>query len=452
MKNLLKNIPNINKLVTNINERINENNEFILKESINIELEKLRNAIINSEIEEINLEKLYQKIINTYQEKNNYRHRKCINATGIVIHTNLGRSILSEKQLENIDVLKGYHNLEFDLDKIKRGSRYDLVEELISKVCQCESALVVNNNAAAVMLIFNEFGKDKEVIISNSELIEIGGSFRIPEIMKLSQAKLKSVGTTNKTKLSDYTKELNENTGLVSKIHQSNFYIEGFTSSVSAKELVDYRKENNLDYIIYEDLASGALVDLSKFGLEKEPMVQDSINDGVDIVSFSGDKLLGSVQAGIIIGKKEYIDRLKKNQLLRVLRPSAIILNIIESTFKIYLNYQDALNNIPTLKYLSEDINVVKEKAEYLYEKLKDKYNVKLENTFGAVGGGCMPKTKIKSYGVSLNNVEVVKLKNYLISLEIPIITIINEDKLIIDCKLIENNEIEYLIDKLNKY
>lgn len=452
MKSLLKNIPNINSITSEINKITNVDNEFILKETINIELDNLRSRILNKELNEIDLNKLYLDIIKSYTKKNSYKHTACINGTGIIIHTNLGRSLLSEKQLENIDVLKGYHNLEFNLDNMKRGSRYDLVDEVISNVCHSESALVVNNNASAVMLVFNEFGKNKDVIVSNSELIEIGGSFRIPEIIKLSQANMKSVGTTNKTKLSDYINELNDNTGLVAKIHQSNFYIEGFTASVSAKELVDYRQENNLNYIIYEDLASGALIDLSKFGIDKEPMIQDSINDGVDIVSFSGDKLLGSVQAGIIIGKKEYIDRLKKNQLLRVLRPSALILNIIEATFKIYQNYQDSLENIPTLKYLSEDINLIKERAEYLKVKLNDTFDTKVENTIGAVGGGCMPKTKLASFGVSISDIDVNELKSYLIKQEKPIITMINEDKLIIDCKLLDYQDLDYIADKMNAF
>ena len=284
MRELFKKIPNVNNLIHNISEKIMIDNDYLLKESINEELTSLRQTILQQEITDFDTEQLEQKIIDLYQQKNKHKHQKCINATGVIIHTNLGRSCLSAKQLENIDVLTSYNNLEFDLETTKRGSRYDLVEDVISKVCLSESALVVNNNAAAVMLVFNEFGKNKEVIVSNSELVEIGGSFRIPEIMKLSQANLKSVGTTNKTKLSDYIQALNENTGLVVKVHQSNFYMEGFTANVSAKELVDYRKENNLDYIIYEDLASGSLYDLSK--------LIELMSSGLVVIAIPSGKLL----------------------------------------------------------------------------------------------------------------------------------------------------------------
>lgn len=452
MKQLLRQIPNVNILIKEMTANYAITNEIILKESINEILEELRAKILTAEAVDFSMTQLIEEINLRYQIKNLPKHRRCINGTGVIIHTNLGRSPLSAKQLANIEVLKSYNNLEFDCKTQKRGSRYEIVEDIICKVCHCEAALVVNNNAAAVMLILNEFAQNKEVIVSNSELIEIGGSFRIPEIIKLAGAKMRNVGTTNKTKLEDYYEALSAETGLLAKIHQSNFYIEGFVASVSTKKLVNYRNEHNLDVIIYEDLASGAIFDFSKYGLDKEPTVIESVAAGVDLISFSGDKLLGSVQAGIIVGKKIYLDRLKKNQLLRVVRPSGIILNIIESTFNNYLSETLARANIPTFAHLVEDSEQARLRAQFIYDLVKDKIACEVIATTAVVGGGCMPKTKLKSYGVKFSSIDSAKMKQFLAGCALPIIPIIVADALVIDCKVITTAELAYIVEKINEF
>lgn len=447
MNSLFKEIPNINSLILSIKNKYIIDNEIVLKEAVDEVLFKLREQIKNNEISKINDDYLVDDIYNLYVLKTSFKHRKCINATGTVIHTNLGRSLLSDAMLKNTNILTSFNNLEYDIETGKRGSRYDLVQDVIAKVCHAQSALVVNNNAAAVMLILNEFANNKEVIVSNSELVEIGGSFRIPEIIKLAGAKLNNVGTTNKTHLTDYFNAVSDKTGLIAKIHQSNFYIDGFVKSISAKQLVEYRDENKIDIPIYEDLASGALIDLSKYNLDKEPLITESIDNGVDIVSFSGDKLLGSIQAGIIVGKEEYINRLKKNQLLRTIRPSGLILNIIETTFNLYLDPQHAIENIPTLRYLCENKKLINDRALYLNQQLNDIYNTEIIETNSLVGGGCMPKTRLNSYGVAIHTKELDNLKNQLITNEVPIICTISNDKLVLDCKTLSYDDITIIVD-----
>jgi len=451
MLNLLKQIPNVNSLILSLSKEYHLDNQSLLKECINQVLDNTRQAIKNEELSFIDLESIEQEILSIYNLENNYKFKKVINGTGVILHTNLGRSILSKKQLENIEVLQSYNNLEFDIQTSKRGSRYDIVEETINKVCSSEACLVVNNNAAAVMLVLNEFASNKEVIVSNSELVEIGGSFRIPEIIKLSNAKLVNVGTTNKTKLSDYVNAINEDTGLIAKIHQSNFYIEGFVESVDVTELVAFKQQNNIDIPIYEDLATGSIFDLSKYGLEKEPTVSQRMNEGIDIVSFSADKLLGSVQAGIIVGKKKYIDRLKKNQLLRVVRPSSIILNIIETTFKSYTSESQAKLNIPTFNALTQDEKIAQAKADYIFDRLIDYNGIYVASVDSLVGGGCMPKSKLPSYALVFDH-KVEQLKNYLATCEIPIVTSIYQHKLVLNTKVIDEDDLDYIIDVLNKY
>ena len=452
MNELFKKIPNVNNILNELKNSYTIEDETLLKESIDLILVELRQNIKDKKVNEIDLNKMHADIYDNYQKQRAFKLKKCLNGTGVIIHTNLGRSLLSAEQLANIDTLKSYNNLEFNVETLQRGSRYDLVEEAICKVTKAEAAMVVNNNAAAVMLVFNEFAKDKEVLVSNSELVEIGGSFRIPEIIKLSGAIMNNVGTTNKTKLSDYTKAITSNTGLLAKIHQSNFYIEGFVASVSAKELVDYRNENNLDLVIYEDLASGAIFDFSCYGLDKEPTVIESVESGIDLISFSGDKLLGGIQAGVIIGKEEYVSRLKKNQLLRVIRPSGLVLNIVEATFKNYLDEKLAQKTIPTFKLLTEDPKMAYNRATKVKEMISDLYECQVIESSGAVGGGCMPKTKLSSYALSIKLTDPQKLKEFLASAKTPIITLINDDNLVIDFKAIFAEDLAYLIEQLKGY
>ncbi len=285
-----------------------------------------------------------------------------------MIHTNLGRSLLAKEAIENvIKVSENYSNLEYDLKQGKRGSRYSHVEELIKKVTGAEAAMVVNNNAAAVMLALNTLCEEKEAIVSRGQLVEIGGSFRVPDVMKFSRAHLVEVGTTNRTHLYDYENNINENTGVLLKVHTSNFKIMGFTEEVSSEEMVQLGEKYKLP--VMEDIGSGTLVDFSKYGFTYEPTVQSSLEKGVDVVTFSGDKMLGGPQAGIIVGKKKYIDKMKKNQLTRALRIDKMTLAALEGTLKYYIDEKEAIENIPTLNMILSSKEIHKKKSSKIKKK-----------------------------------------------------------------------------------
>ncbi len=282
-------------------------------------IDSFRSKIKNSEIESFTEEEIIKDIISLAKKSEERNFKNVVNGTGVILHTNLGRSIFNERVAEKLKaIVTGYSNLEFDLSTGGRGSRYQLLEEIICKVTGAEGAMLVNNNAAAVILCLNEFAKNKKTIVSRGELVEIGGSFRIPEIMELSGTILKEVGTTNKTKIRDYERAIEEDTGVLLKVHTSNYKIIGFTDSVNKNEIAQLGKENNI--ITIDDIGSGVLIDYEKYGLSKEPTVQESLKSGMDIVTFSGDKMLGGAQCGIIVGKKELIERLKKNPFTRAFR------------------------------------------------------------------------------------------------------------------------------------
>ena len=382
--NLYKMIPKVDQILDNeiIKKLLEENSKNLIMESIHEELNSIRNNISNGCDEKVILnyiENLAKNIEKNLLNKKRLNLRKVINASGVVIHTNLGRSVLTDEILGNIkDVSVGYSNLEYDLQKGERGSRYSHLTKIIKRITGAEDCMVVNNNAAAVMLILSTMAKGRNVITSRSELVEIGGSFRIPDVCRESGAELKEVGTTNKTHLSDYENAIDENTAALFKVHQSNFKILGFTESVTSTELKDLKEKYNIPII--EDLGSGVLIDLSKYGLGHEPTVQECIANGVDVVSFSGDKLLGGVQAGIIVGKKEFIEKMKKNQLTRALRVDKFTLSALEVVFSYYIDEELAISKIPTLNMLTIKIEELYNKAErfidYLGENKEFSYEI----------------------------------------------------------------------------
>jgi len=317
---LLKQIPKVDVLLSE--RRISELSGIsraVIIDSIRDALEITRRGVLSHKIDRIVYEDIITEILNKIELNSKMHLRRVVNGTGTVLHTNLGRAVLAKRAaLEVLNIASCYSNLEFDLDNGIRGSRYAHVEDLICQITGAEAALVVNNNAAAIMLALDSLCKGREAIVSRGQLVEIGGSFRIPEVMALSGAFLVEVGTTNRTHPFDYEKAINENTGVILKVHQSNYKILGFTEEVELSTLVEIGNKNNIPVI--EDIGSGVFIDISKYGLNYEPMVQNSIISGVDIVTFSGDKLLGGPQAGIIAGKRNYIDLIKKNQLTRALR------------------------------------------------------------------------------------------------------------------------------------
>ena len=334
--------------------------------------------------------------------------RKVINGTGVVLHTNLGRAPMGERALDYVkEAAMHYNNLEFDLASGERGSRYDHIEQLLLQLTGAEGALVVNNNAAAVMLGLNTMAKNREVIVSRGQLIEIGGAFRIPEVMKQSGARLIEVGTTNKTYSADYEEAINEQTGLLFSAHTSNYKIMGFAQEVSLEELVQLGQRNNIP--VMQDLGSGILYDLGEWGLKEEPTVQKCVASGADIICFSGDKLLGGPQAGIILGRKKHIELMKKNQLTRALRVDKMTIAALEGTLLEYLEL-DPARRIPALKMLTAEAGELKSRAHSLARLLQDQLGEK--NDFIAslqvvmvedmVGGGAYPTYKLPGYGIEI--------------------------------------------------
>ncbi|MBE0466449.1 MAG: L-seryl-tRNA(Sec) selenium transferase, partial [Candidatus Desulforudis sp.] len=317
-----------------------------------------------------------------------------INATGVVLHTNLGRAILSERARRAVETAAAsYTNLEFNLETGKRGSRYALVDELLQHLSGAEASLVVNNNAAAVLLALSTLAGGREVIVSRGQLVEIGGSFRIPEVMAQSGARLVEVGTTNKTHRRDYEGAIGPDTALLLHVHASNYRIVGFTKEVTLDELVGLGREAGLP--VMSDLGSGFLVDLSRFGYPYEPTVQETVGAGVDVVTFSGDKLLGGPQAGIIVGRADLVDRMKRNPLTRAVRVDKMTLAALEATLREYLEPEQAMERIPTLAMLTAAPAVLEEKAERLagalLTALGEAAEVEVDADCSQVGGGALP-------------------------------------------------------------
>src|SRR5699024_611737 len=334
-RNLFALIPKVDELLENekIIKLLDKMPRKIVIGSIRDETDNLRKSIKSGKASEDNIDEMIKDLPENIEkkslEKDKFKLKRVVNATGTIIHTNLGRSPMNMEVMENINkIASNYSNLEYNLEEGSRGSRYSHVEDIIKEITGAEDALIVNNNAAAVVLILSTMAEDKEVIVSRGELIEIGGSFRIPDVMEQSKARLVEVGTTNKTHLWDYENAITEETGALLKVHTSNYRILGFTSGVEADEMSELKDKYNIPII--EDLGSGVLIDLSKYGLEYEPTVQDSINKGIDVVSFSGDKLLGGPQAGIIVGKKEYVDKMKSNPFTRAFRVDKFTLAALE--------------------------------------------------------------------------------------------------------------------------
>ncbi len=373
--------------------------------------------------------------------------KRVINASGVVIHTNLGRSLAAPSILEHLAEISGrYSNLEYDLETGKRGTRYSHVEDILCRLTGAEAALVVNNNAAAVMLALSTLASGKEAVISRGQLVEIGGSFRIPEVMKASGACMVEVGTTNKTHLKDYSEAVTDNTGVLLKVHTSNFRVLGFVQEISIEELVILG--SGLDIPVMEDLGSGSLLDLSRYGLTKEPTVSESIRSGADVVTFSGDKMLGGPQAGIILGKKRFVDAMKKNQLTRALRVDKMTLTLLESTLRLYLDEERAMAEIPTLRMLTAGKAELTEKAEKLQELLNSApYGGASELIDGEseVGGGSLPLEKLSTtlLAVTPSRISANESVNSLRSLNIPVICRVQDDRLLFDPRTIFDDELE---------
>ena len=376
--------------------------------------------------------------------------RKVINATGTILHTNLGRSLLSSEALRAVVEVGGnYSNLEMNLAEGDRGERYAHVEGLICHLTGAEAALVVNNNAAAVLLALSTLAKGREVPVSRGELVEIGGSFRIPAVMSLSGAQLVEVGTTNKTHLSDYREAINAETALLMKVHTSNYRVVGFTSAVDLKELVSLGDEHDLP--VLEDLGSGVLCDLSLYGLADEPSVQERLAAGAAVVTFSGDKLLGGPQAGIIAGREKYISLMKKNQLTRALRIDKLTLAALEVTLRLYLDEKTVLQKVPTLRMLTITVKELESRAHLLARSLSkvigDRGEVQLKEGFSAVGAGALPLLCLSTWLVAINlpDISVSCLATELRRGDPPLILRLQQDRLLLDLRTLHVDELELI-------
>jgi L-seryl-tRNA(Ser) seleniumtransferase len=431
----------------------------VLVGSIRTVLNGLRNTIIEDGHEITDSDLSDASVLTRVKEEVSSVLAPClvrtINATGIVVHTNLGRSLLAAEATTNlISVAQSYSNLEFDLSKGVRGSRHAIVEDILCELSGSEAAMVVNNNAAAVFICLDTLAKGKKAIVSRGELVEIGGSFRIPDVMAKSGVILKEVGTTNRTHKKDYENAIEVDTALLLKVHTSNYSIVGFTASVSLLDLVCLGKKYNI--LVMEDLGSGSFIDFSRYGLLKEPTIQESVKSGVDVVTFSGDKLLGGPQAGIIVGKKDIIDNIKKNPIARALRIDKLTLAALESTLHLYRDPEKAVESIPTLRMLTCPLEQIKEKADMLLNMLKDISNdicCEIVDRDSRAGGGALPLLELPSkcicveiHGVSVNQVVTMMRLN-----TPPVIGRIEDNRFIMDLRTIQNHELAQIKDAFIK-
>ena len=452
-RELLRKIPKIDEVLQD--ERLffftESTPRSVIVDSVREVIEELRKDILEGKRNQVGTkETLMTEIVARITGKKKKSLRRVINATGVVLHTNLGRANLSDKACESImDVARNYTNLEYDVKRGSSGSRHDHVEKILTKITGAEAAMVVNNNAAATMLCLSALAKDKEVIVSRGELVEIGGSFRVPEIMEQSGAKLMDVGTTNKTKPSDYLNAYHEGeTGALMKVHTSNYRILGFTQEVELPEMVELGKKLNLP-VIY-DMGSGLMADLTEYGVD-EPTVLDALKTGIDVILFSGDKLLGGPQGGIIAGKKEYIDKMKAHPLARAFRVDKMTLAAMEATFFEYSDIRQARKTIPVLNMITTPAKELKDKAERLAEAIRGvthNFTVEVEACKDQVGGGSAPTVLLDGYAVAIQGRALTpeKIERLLRKEEIPIIARITHNQVYLDVRTIREDEFEYIV------
>ena len=460
-KNLLfRSIPKVDILLEEqeIQDLIDAYGRELVMDVIREEMDALRTFIGKCEEEEkakAQIGMLTQNIKRHAGKLHEPNMKMVINGTGTVLHTNLGRAPISKEHVERLaGIVSGYSNLEYNLEAGARGERYSHFEKLLCKLTGAEAAMAVNNNAAAVMLILSSMAKGGEVVVSRGELVEIGGKFRIPDVMEQSGASLVEVGTTNKTHYSDYEEAITEETKALLKVHTSNYRIVGFTETVTIDELIPIAQEHDIPII--EDLGSGVLIDLSKYGLTYEPTVQDSIRKGADVVCFSGDKLLGGPQAGIIIGKKKYIDMMKKNQLTRALRIDKFTAAALEMVLMEYLSEETAVQNIPVLRMIAMPLDEIEKEAGYFARILRRTgmdAKIQVVSCESQIGGGSLPLERMESRAVSIqpNGMSVAEMEEKMRHLEIPIIPRTVNDSICLDVRTIERKDYKMIASELTE-
>ncbi|WP_353684145.1 L-seryl-tRNA(Sec) selenium transferase [Thermodesulfovibrio sp. 3907-1M] len=443
---VLREIPSVDRILKNekIKALLKDYSYSMVRESVRNVIDSLRTKVLKGSFSEINEESLIEEIKNSLNKR--YSLQPVINATGVVIHTNLGRAILPQEAIKHVvEIAQSYSNLEYDLEMGKRGKRYAHIIDAVKKIVNVEAAVVVNNNAGAVFLSLNTLAHGKEVVVSRGELVEIGGSFRIPDVMAQSGAILREVGTTNKTRLSDYERAINENTALLLKVHRSNFKITGFTEEVSVKELCELGKQRGIPVMV--DLGSGCFIDLKKYGFYGEPSVQEVVDEGADIVTFSGDKLLGGAQAGFIIGRSAIIERISKNPLMRALRVDKLTLSALEATLMLYLDEKEAIEKIPTLRMILEPPEKIKKRAAKILKMFK-KHGIEamLREDVSMPGGGSLPESGVRTYVVAIKTDKPDEFSEKLRQTQPPVIGRIKDDFVIFDARTIQEREIPLLV------
>jgi L-seryl-tRNA(Ser) seleniumtransferase len=445
-QDLLRQLPKVDELLKDaaVAPLLQTHPRQLVVEAVRDAVARLRQQILSGETDTVAPDALPALIRQRVFQKQERHFKRVINGTGIIVHTNLGRSNLSQPAIDAVTEAAGaYSNLEYDLAHGRRGSRYSHVEGLLCELLSCESALVVNNNAAAVLLALSTLGQGREAIVSRGELIEIGGSFRIPDVVQQGGCTLREVGTTNRTHRRDYEQAINENTALILKVHTSNYRIVGFTASVPLDELKALAAEHDLPLV--EDMGSGLLLSLAPYGLGDEPTVQASLAAGVDVITFSGDKLLGGPQAGLIVGRKTYLDCMKRHPLNRALRIDKMTLAALEVTLAHYRDNDAAVGTIPTLQRIACPPAALKARAERLAAVLQDAdVPAAVVETASQVGGGALPTQELSSYGVAVHpdgGVSPNQLEAYFRAGRPPIIGRIVKDQFLLDVRTLDDDD-----------
>jgi L-seryl-tRNA(Ser) seleniumtransferase len=459
----LRSIPAVNDLLAHEHgeELIEYYSRQLVVESIREVTEELRDKILQIESEELHQlqvdeETILENVEQYLRTKLSDQLLTAVNATGVVVHTNLGRSLLCDSAKDKLmDVASNYSTLEIERETGERGSRYELVEGLLTELTGAEAALVVNNNAAAVLLAVSSLASGQEAIIARGQLVEIGGSFRIPEVMEQGGAELKGIGTTNRVHLADYENAINEETGMILKVHTSNYRVVGFSKEVAMEDLVELG--NKYELPVVEDLGSGVLLDLRDEGLSYEQTVQDCVVAGADVVTFSGDKLLGGPQAGIIVGKKEYIDKMKSHPLNRALRVDKFTLGSLEATLQEYRDLERAKKEIPTLEMITYDQTELKERAEVLAGRLREvaakQMQLKVKASNSRVGGGAFPAEGLPTYVVAIvaEDLTAEDLAEELRLHDPPIFARISNEQVLLDLRTLQEEDEEQIIAAVQK-
>lgn len=461
MKELLRQLPSVDDILkeNRAKQWLEAHPRVLVLDAIRIAIDKRRKAILQGKKDEalqqaVSLAEILDQIDTILGELSAPSLHPVINATGVIVHTNLGRSLLSDKAIKRvIELSHSYSNLEYDISAGERGKRYVHVESILTRLTGVEAATAVNNNAAAVLLGLNTLARGKEVIVSRGEMVEIGGSFRIPDVMERSGAILHEVGTTNKTHLKDYEKAINANTGLILKVHTSNYKIVGFTKEVSSEELAKLGKKHNLP--VMWDLGSGSFIDLSMYGAGSEPTVQQAVDAGVDVLTFSGDKLLGGPQAGIILGKKIYLDPIRSNPLARALRIDKLTLAALSATLSQYLDREKAIKEIPTLWMLTQPLSEIERKAALLSDGIKRighaDLKVSVQDDTSQSGGGALPMGNFPTRTVCLRHesMSANQIESGLRLCNRHIIARIKDGMVVFDPRTLNDDEIGNIIEAL---